>query len=304
MTRRPVLFFILALLSACASRTTSAVPDRYEDVAEYRAARERLIQQERARRLGADMVLSVAEEAANRRLLALKQRELDRTRAYFPPAHSFLSNKTKTLIEESPVLRVMQRLPKGGILHAHGSAMGDFRWLVSRVTYRPDCYIYVSDAPGIPEGSLRLSDKPPGDGWRLVSELRAAAADQKAFDEDIYRSITLGEDDLDSSDIWEQFSHAFRRTGGLLGNPSVYAEYWRNMLARLIDENVQYLESRTNPIDEAIVQEARQRDAAFDVKFIPPAGRADSRERIAQQLNAVVARPRATIPIASSGSTW
>ncbi|MGH9175290.1 MAG: hypothetical protein ACRD1H_13085, partial [Vicinamibacterales bacterium] len=94
----------LVLLTACASRTSPSAPERYSDVEHYRAARVQLIEKERARRLGADLVLTPEEEAANRRLMALKQAELDRTRENFPPTRSFLLNATKQLIAASPVL--------------------------------------------------------------------------------------------------------------------------------------------------------------------------------------------------------
>jgi adenosine deaminase CECR1 len=289
--KRLMLFLWVALVASCASRSTPVLEDPhpiYADVAQYREARARLIEQERALRLGARLVLTADEEVANRRLMSLKQAELERTRAYFPPARNFLLERTKQVIADSPVLAVMRRMPKGGVLHAHGSALGDFRWLVSHATYLPHCYIYVGDATPPIKGSLRLSDKPPGEGWRLVSELRAASADPKAFDEEIYRSITLGEEDLEVPNIWTEFAYTFRRTSGLLADQSVRAEYWRNLLVALVDENVQYLESRTPPIDESIIRAIQQHDASFDVKFIPAADRTSRREQVAQGLNFVV----------------
>jgi adenosine deaminase CECR1 len=298
---RGVLLVAAALFAACAPRATAPapsdagatrtlVPAGYDDVAAYMAARARLIEAERALRLGARLALTPAEEKADRRLLEMKRTELERTRAYFPPAQSFLREKTKQVIAASPVLEVMKRMPKGGILHAHGAAMGDFRRLVAHDTYRPDCYTYVGEDASIVRGALRLSSEPPGKGWRPVTALRAAAPDTAAFDEQIYQSITLGEEDLGSPHIWDEMSAAFRRTAGLLGNSSAHAEYWRHMLARLIDENVQYLESRTPPIDAALVAEARRRDPAFDVKFIPAAGRSNTRERMGEMLTAATDR--------------
>lgn len=288
MAVRAVLLVSLGLLTACASRTTSVVPERYSDLAQYREARTRLIQRERALRLGAAIELSPAEEAADRRLMALKHAELDRNRMYFPPARSFLLEKTKQLIAASPVFEVMRRLPKGGILHAHGGAMGDFRWLVSHATYLPNCYMYVGEGDGVSRGTLRFAERSPGEGWRLVSELRAASGDKTAFDAEIYRSITLGEEDLQAPDIWEEFATIFRRVSGLLANRTVHSEYWRKVFGNLIEENVQYLESRTQAIDEGIVLEARGRDPDFDVKFIPAGPRSRGREQMAQTLASVV----------------
>jgi adenosine deaminase CECR1 len=293
-----ILIVALVLSAACAPRpgppaptsvdpTTTIAPARYDDVAAYMEARSRLIEKDRARRIGAGLVLTPEEEQADRRLLALKRAELERTRTYFPPAHSYLRQQTKHVIATSPVLTAMRRMPKGGILHAHGAAMGDFRWLVSHATYRPDCYVYVGDDGATVRGALRLSAAPPGPGWRLIAEMRAAAPDRAAFDEQIYQSVTLGEEDV-AANTWAEMSNAFRRTAGLLADPSVHAEYWRKMFSSLIDDNVQYLESRTSPIDDAIVKEARTRDPAFDVKFIPAAGRSSSRERMRDVVRRVV----------------
>jgi hypothetical protein len=72
------LFFVAAAISSgCASRSP-VVPTQHADIAAYREARERLIARERAMRLGAELVLSADEEAANRSLMALKRAELER----------------------------------------------------------------------------------------------------------------------------------------------------------------------------------------------------------------------------------
>lgn len=285
------------LTGACAPAVqqpaAAPAPARYPDAAAYRSARERLIAEDRATRLGANLVLTPAEETANRRLMALKQSELDRTRGYFPPAHSFLLEKTKQAIAESPVFDVMRRLPKGGVLHAHGSALGDFRWLITEASYRADCYIYVGTGSTVPTGALRLADVPPGDGWRQVSALRAAAPDKAAFDDELFRSITLGEEELHAADIWQEFTTVFQRFGGLMGNRSVRADYWRNMLLALVDENIQYIESRSIGIESSILLDVKTRDPDFDAKFIAAAGRGSTREQIAQALaNAIDLRAK------------
>jgi adenosine deaminase CECR1 len=292
--RHAVPLLNLTLAIACASAPPRPAPQstirapQYADTAEYQAARERLIADDRATRLGANLVLTPAEEAANRRLMALKHAEIERTREFFPPAHSFLEDRVKQAIAESRVFDVMKRLPKGGVLHAHGSALGDFRWLVTNVSYRPDCYIYVGTGGAIPRGALRLASAPPGADWRPVSELRAAAPNAQAFDDELFRSLSLGEEDRDAPDIWQEFTAVFQRASRLMADPVVRAEYWRNLLMALVDENIQYVESRSIAIERSIVQDIRTRDPDFDVKFIAAAGRSNSREQIAQVLATAV----------------
>ena len=209
--------------------------------------------------------------------------------AYFPPAHCFLLDRTKRLIESSPLLEVMRRLPKGGILHVHGSAGGELHWLVSQATQRPDCYRFVGEAGPIVRGALRLFPEPPEGAWRPVVALRSAAPDPRAFDEELYRSITLGEEDREAPDIWEEFRNCFRRAWGLLEDEELRTGHWRRMLDGLIDDNVQYVEFRGWPRDEALVREARLRDPDFAVKFIPAAGRGNDRDGVRGVLERVLA---------------
>ena len=278
-----------AATSGCASRKVAAAAEPYPDLASYREARERLLREDRARRLSSALVLSPEEEAASLRLAALRKAELERVGTRLPPAHSFLLDETRRLIETSPLLEVMQHLPKGGVLHLHGAAGGDFRWLIAHATYRPDCYVFTGEGPSPVRGKLQLFAEPPGGAWRSVVALRAEAADPKLFDEELYRSITLGEEDRGVPDIWEEFTNCFRRAWGLFDDAEIRTGHWRRMLDVLIDENVQYVEFRGWPADDAIVADARRRGPDFAVKFIPVSGRRSSRESAKSQLEQTLA---------------
>jgi len=278
-----------AIAAGCASGRPPVGAREYPDLASYQQARERLLREERARRLSAALVLSPEEEAADRRLLALRKAEQERVGTYFPPAHSFLRDETKRLIESSPLLEVMRRLPKGGILHLHGAAGGDFRWLIAHATYRPDCYVFTGEGQSPVRGTLRLFAEPPGGDWRSVAALRAQAEDAKAFDEELYQSITLGEEDRAAPDIWDEFTNCFRRAWLLFDDPELRAGHWRRMLDLLEGENVQYVEFRGWPADDAVVADARRRGPDFAVKFIPVSGRRSSREGAKSQLEKTLA---------------
>jgi adenosine deaminase CECR1 len=278
-----------AAVSGCASSRVSAVAEPYPDLASYLAARARLVERERARRLSSALVLTAEEEAASRRLAVLRVSEEERLGTYLPPAHSFLLDKTKRLIAESPLLEVMKRLPKGGILHVHGSAGGDFHWLVAQATERPDCYIFVGEEGPVVRGALRFFPTPPEGAWRQVKALRSAAPDAKAFDEELYRSVTLGEEDRGLPDIWAEFTDCFARLWGLFADASVRSGHWRRMLNGLIDENVQYVEFRSWPGEKAVLGETRLRDPDFTVKFIPAGGRSNDRDRLHGLLERAVA---------------
>jgi adenosine deaminase CECR1 len=279
-----------ATAAGCASGRGASVPAGFPDIASYREAREGLVRQERARRLSSSLVLSAEEEAASRRLAELRGAEEERVGSFLPPAHSFLLDRTKRTIEASPLLEVMKRLPKGGILHVHGAAGGDLHWLVSDATYRPDCYMFLGDGGPVVRGTLRFFPEPPGGDWRPVPALRSVAPDPKAFDEELYRSITLGEEDRDASDIWKEFGDCFRRAWSLFDDEETRTGHWRQMLQGFIDENVQYVEFRGQPVDEAILREARSRVPDFAVGFIPATGRGGERDQARAALEKTLAQ--------------
>jgi adenosine deaminase CECR1 len=295
-----VLLAGCAAVSGCASKGVPAAAGQYPDLASYLEARARLVERERAQRLSSALVLSPEEETASRRLAELRKAEDQRVGTYFPPAHSFLLDKTKRLVAESPLLDVMRRLPKGGILHVHGSAGGDSHWLAAQALERPDCYIFVGDEGPVLRGALRFFPTQPEGAWRPVQALRSEAKDPQAFDDALYRSITLGEEDLAAPDIWVEFSNCFRRQAGLLADASVRSGHWRRMLNGLIDENVQYVEFRGWPGEDEAIREARVRDPAFAVKFIPVGGRSNDRERIRGVLERAVGE-RARAPESTLG---
>jgi adenosine deaminase CECR1 len=283
--KRILIFFGCSLIFfGFFQQMDSLVQTRYRDVGDYMKARERLIQAELSLRFDAGITLSSEEEEASRKLMRLKQKELKRTREYFPPANNFLKSKTKRSIDQSPILEIMRRMPKGGILHVHGFLMGDYRWLIEQASYRPDCYIYKGADDAAAHGALRIFKEPPGDGWHLVSELREAADDVEEFDEELYKSITLGEEDLAQKDIWEEFINCFRRSLGVFEDDGVLDSYRRKVVRDLIEENVQYVETRSNG-DLDIIENIQRDNPGFNVKYISYFPRSGTRELITQSLS-------------------
>ena len=51
-----------------------------------------------------------------------------RQKTPFPYSHSFL--RTRPLIDSSPLLPFVQRIPKGAALHMHFASAADYDWLV------------------------------------------------------------------------------------------------------------------------------------------------------------------------------
>ena len=144
--KRGFIYLICALLCCgCLQQKDSFGQKRYADADDYMKAREKLIQAELGMRFDAGIKLTPEEEEANQRLMVLKQKEIERTREFFPPAHNFLKSQTRQLIDQSPILEIMKRMPKGGILHVHGFLMGDYRWLIKHATYSPNFITWLNE---------------------------------------------------------------------------------------------------------------------------------------------------------------
>ena len=231
------------LLFICLNNPVLGAETAYKTKDSYLNARNNLIDSAKQLRFDSAIVLSPAEQKADAYISKLKEMEFARNEDYFPPAHNFY--EAKPYIDNSPLLEVFHKMPKGAILHLHPPAMGDFRWLISYATYLPNCYIYTgTDTDTLVNGSFHFFKKDPGRGWELVSELRSTAENKNDFDEKLYQSITLGQEDLAKKNIWTEFEKCFKRSGGLINYLPVFGKYYRNAFLYYIADNIQYLELR------------------------------------------------------------
>lgn len=100
---RPALLSLLLVVAAVASCSAAPIDE----------ARRQLLTTEGSLRLGGRLALGSREELAERRLMALKQAELQRAArsGQFPPSMHFF--RARRLIEQSEVFRVLQKMPKG-----------------------------------------------------------------------------------------------------------------------------------------------------------------------------------------------
>lgn len=55
--------------------------------------------------------------------------------SYAPAMHFF---HAKPLIDKDPIFEIIQKLPKGAVLHLHNTAAVSSDWVVKNLTYRDD----------------------------------------------------------------------------------------------------------------------------------------------------------------------
>lgn len=234
-----LILFLGATIAGCGSPSRT----EFKSKDDYLAARKELIAKEQRMTFSAGIVLSPIEQKADRYLNALRQIELTRVAASFPPAQNFLI--AKPIIDQSPVLEVFRQMPKGAILHAHPGAISDLHWLIKHVSYLPNCYIYTgADTAATIHGTFAFAAKAPSDDWQLLATLRAQSNDVQRFDEQLYQSITLGAADVPKGETWPLFEKCWSRVGALECYQEVYREFLLRELQAAAMDNVDVLELR------------------------------------------------------------
>ncbi|XP_075998301.1 adenosine deaminase 2-A-like [Genypterus blacodes] len=224
----------------CCLHRSSSIPDP--------RVREALIQQEASLQIGGRVVLTEEEQRLNVQVLKMKQEEM--MRADFPPALHFF--KARSIIERSPIFGLLQKMPKGGALHVHDFSMLDVEWLVKNVTYRPHCYMCVTDKQSIRFlfSSHWPKPLPYCSAWTLLESLRAKLANHTDLDNSIMGNMTLftdkePDDVYPSQDVvWQRFEGAFQALWGLVTYAPVFRDYYYQGLSQFYMDNVMYVELR------------------------------------------------------------
>ncbi|SDK99202.1 adenosine deaminase CECR1 [Catalinimonas alkaloidigena] len=248
---------LVLLFQACAPRVTTvaptdapreAAPMPYADRAAYLEARQALLREDSLMRFDADVVLSPQEEAVNRKLVALRDSMIEGYKAlgFFPPAHPFY--KSKSHIEATPLFQLFRHLPKGGLLHLHGSAAFDFHWLIERLVTQPNSYVFWQDdtAEHLRGEMYYFREGTQPDGFYPAHEL---AQQDASFREDLYELLVLDPAEImqDTLDIWDEFDRIFQRLGGFTAYQPNFVAYHRVMFDSLLADGIQHVELRAFP---------------------------------------------------------
>lgn len=108
--------------------------------------RNNIIDAEEAIRTGGKIYLSPKEQEANKILLKLKEKAIQRgiqdSSNYAPSMHFF---HAKPLIDIDPIYEIIKRIPKGAVLHLHNSAGVSSEWVIKNLTYRDDMKMCTRD---------------------------------------------------------------------------------------------------------------------------------------------------------------
>lgn len=210
--------------------------------------REALIKLEVSMQTGGQLVLTDIEQRLDTRLFKMKQEELERED--FPPAMHFF--KARQLIRNSPIFKLLQKMPKGGALHVHDFSMVDVEWLVKNVTYQPHCHICFTNSQSIRFifSSQQPKPLPHCSPWTLLENLRAKTVNTTDLDNSIMGNLTLFTDQdpealyPTQAVVWKRFEQIFQAVFGLVTYAPVFKDYLYQGLSQFYTDNVMYLEVR------------------------------------------------------------
>ncbi|KAK0049800.1 adenosine deaminase 2 [Biomphalaria pfeifferi] len=239
MTFLPVLLILPAM-------AVSGIPTWYKE------ARQAFIDEEKAMRVGAKLVLNANEQLVNTFLMNLKNETIQQsiwTNTPYPPSVSFF--KSKPWIDNSTIFQVIKRMPKGGGLHLHDTALASLDWVVKSLTYTPNLYTKVIDGR-YPQRRYKIADTHPESDWQSVSDLRKSFNDSAEFDKRLVREMTIWVENPflaypSINDVWTKFETYFTTIYDLVGNLTNMRLYLEESLQEFYDDGVQYMELKTVP---------------------------------------------------------
>lgn len=222
-------------------------------IVEYEAQRAAVVAKERSTNFESDAPeLTSHEQRANAIVMAAKQVELDA--GYLNP-HMFAPSRhffdVMDQIRASKLFKILRRMPKGAILHAHDTALASTDFLVS-LTYREHLW-QCNDTFKGEIVSLRFARDPPAADsehftWTRVADERTRLG-QVNYDAHIRSLFSLRTDNpreayRDINDVWEKFMGIFFLVEPLVTYVPVWRDYYRQSLLEAFEDNVQYLEFR------------------------------------------------------------
>lgn len=207
----------------------------------------------------------------------------------------------RSQVTDEPLYQLFKAMPKGALLHAHASAIGDVDWIINRAVVTPGCCIFLGEEGlGPVRGQLGISPYHTSDvGWIPIDEYTAQEPDWQSA---MYQWFTLGAEDEQEEDAWAEFERIFQRIDAFVSFSPVFTEYYQYAFEKMAAEGISYLELRTSfdPIlnedgqwiedDEliniynSVLNEVRATYPEFSVALIVTGWRGDTQDGVMQQV--------------------
>ncbi|KAI0028515.1 hypothetical protein K488DRAFT_58421 [Vararia minispora EC-137] len=246
---------------------------------EYYSRRDALIHEDRSLRRENALVATEDERRADAVLRKIRVQEAETTwndegvakRNMFP-GMAFLT--ARSTIESTRIFKLLQKMPKGGLLHAHLDAVVNKAMLLKYAYECPEIHMSVGQAltvdnvktitpvfkpipvsPFTGNAGLSAAQGYRNNSWvPLVSARETfdpALGGPEGFDRWLLDSQMINPTEAylthnSVKRIWQKFLSTFPVTGGLFLYRPIYRKYIRQALLESIDDGVSYIEARIN----------------------------------------------------------
>lgn len=223
---------------------------------DYYQDRQDILNYEMNTSFGSDIKLNKMEESANKIVMAAKENEysvgFQDPYIFEPSRHVF---EVLAEIQQSKLFQILKKMPKGGILHTHDTAICSANYVVS-LTYWDNLWQYTeNDSDKIVkfyfsrQKPKQMDDDASGI-WRLVKDVRAEVGASN-YDQQIRAMFTLFDKNVhpkiqfkDVNDVWDRFMGIFCIIGPIITYAPAWKAYYKHALKEVQEDGVQYLEFR------------------------------------------------------------
>lgn len=221
---------------------------------QYLVKRQHVLDNEYSSSFESDVQLTDKELLANEIIMDAKNYELNEAHkdpySFRPARHFFEISET---LNDSRLHRILQKMPKGGILHAHDMAICCLDYMVS-LTYREHLWQCKNRTTGhivnflFSRKSPATSDTAANLVWTKVVDERTRMGNAD-YDKIIRRIFSLRRKQpqkkyKDINAVWDTFAQMFILFLPIITYAPVWEDYYRQTLIECHDDGVQYLEFR------------------------------------------------------------
>ncbi|KAF4340827.1 adenosine deaminase [Fusarium beomiforme] len=256
---------------------------QHPSILQYHADREALIQSEKTQRHDVAFAASMSPVAkrASALLASLRQKELreiwnadlgvNGTAIGDAPCYGMAFPLSRNRMETTKTWEMLDKMPKGALLHAHFDAMVDVDWLVERCLREPNlCLVcpvdggLLTDAAPRPlvifDDSVSTSNNEECNIWSssyrannpmLMAEAKSRFLSTQGmdFEQWIFKQCILSPDDsllhhqgIDA--IWQKFQNCIPFVGEFLFYEPVFRDAMQRLLGQLAGNGIMYVDFR------------------------------------------------------------
>ncbi|OYU56572.1 MAG: adenosine kinase [Chitinophagaceae bacterium BSSC1] len=188
--------------------------------------------------------LTYDEQTLNNKLNNLRFDIIQKSKEKHLPLFNSSLTELKPFIESSQLFRLLNSMPKGGLLHSHSGGILNPDSIINIALKFKDSYVYTgTETKDYIKGQLAIFlNKTQPIGFTALSDYLQKEKDAKEI---LKKQLTLNRATLvEYLDYWIEFEKRFKRINLLLQYRPFFKEYYATSFNVLLKDNIQHLEIR------------------------------------------------------------